>query len=77
MLEFENSYQHQLLTWNPKTIPQTFTQVEDPEVLGWKGLSLKLRQGLDSVGQFYQQLVFQVGEAVGIIDGEPNGTKKS
>jgi hypothetical protein len=50
---------------------QTFTQVEDPEVLGWKGLNLKLRQGLGSVGQFYQQLVSQLGEAVGIADGEP------
>lgn len=52
-------------------ILQTFTQVEDPLVLGWKGLRLKLRQGLDSVGKFYQQLVSQVGEAVGIVDGEP------
>ncbi|MCC5619950.1 hypothetical protein [Nostoc sp. CHAB 5715] len=52
-------------------IPQTFTQVEDPELLGWEGLRLKLRQGLDSVGKFYQQLVSQVGEAVGIADSEP------
>ncbi|MHC5862141.1 plasmid replication protein, CyRepA1 family [Nostoc sp.] len=51
-------------------IPQTFTQ-EDPEVLGWKGLHLKLRQGLGSVGQFYQQMVSQIGEAVGVADGEP------
>ncbi|MEH2380843.1 MAG: hypothetical protein V7K27_18490, partial [Nostoc sp.] len=51
-------------------IPQTFTQ-EDPEVLGWKGLHLKLRQGLGSVGQFYQQMVSQLGEAIGVADGEP------
>ncbi|WP_292797855.1 plasmid replication protein, CyRepA1 family [Nostoc sp. NMS7] len=49
---------------------QTFTQ-EDPEVQGWKGLHLKLRQGLGSVGHFYQQLVSQLGEAVGVADGEP------
>ena len=51
-------------------IPQTFTQ-EDPEVLGWKGLKLKMREGLDSAGRFYTELVSQVGEAVGIADGEP------
>ncbi|MGF2037307.1 MAG: hypothetical protein RMZ43_018635 [Nostoc sp. CmiVER01] len=50
---------------------QTFTQVEDPLVLGWKGLNLKLRQGLDSVGKFYQQLVSQLGDAIGVADGEP------
>jgi hypothetical protein len=53
------------------TIPKTFTQVEDPLVLGWKGLHLKLRLGLDSVGKFYQQLVSTIGEAVGVADGEP------
>ncbi|MEH1922762.1 hypothetical protein [Nostoc sp.] len=58
------------MTQNLLTIPQTFTQ-EYPEVLEWKGLRLKLCLGLDSVGQFYQQMVSQLGEAVGIIDGEP------
>ncbi|MGF1939123.1 MAG: hypothetical protein RM347_033035 [Nostoc sp. ChiQUE02] len=29
--------------------------MEDPEVQGWNGLRLKLRQGLDSAGKFYQQ----------------------
>ncbi|MHC5917349.1 MAG: hypothetical protein ACYTXE_41660, partial [Nostoc sp.] len=51
-------------------IPQTFTQ-EDPEVLGWKGLHLKLRQGLGSVGHFYQQMVSTIGNAIGVADGEP------
>jgi hypothetical protein len=51
-------------------IPQAFTQ-EDPKVLGWKGLSLKLRQGLDCVGQFHQRLVSQLGDAIGVADGEP------
>jgi hypothetical protein len=59
------------LTLNLLTIPKTFTQVEDPLVLGWKGLRLKLRLGLDSVGKFYQQLVSTIGEAVGVADGEP------
>ncbi|MCC5633363.1 hypothetical protein LC613_38485 [Nostoc sphaeroides CHAB 2801] len=45
--------------------------VSSPQVLGWKGLKLKLQQGLDSAGQFYQQLVSTIGEAVGVADGEP------
>ncbi len=52
-------------------IPQTLTPVESPTVQGWKGLKLKMRLGLDSVGKFYQQLVSKEGEAVGIADGEP------
>ncbi|MBC6435692.1 hypothetical protein FM036_40920 [Nostoc sp. HG1] len=36
-----------------------------------KILKLKLQQGLDSAGQFYQQLVSTIGSAVGIADGEP------
>ncbi|MEH1906850.1 hypothetical protein [Nostoc sp.] len=55
----------------PIDIPQTVTQVENPQVLGWKGLSLKLRQGLDSASRFYTELVSQVGVAVGVADGEP------
>ncbi|NDJ25786.1 DUF3854 domain-containing protein [Nostoc sp. B(2019)] len=53
------------------TTSQDIPQTEDTVVQGWKGLKLKIRQGLDSVGKFYQQLVSQVGEAVGIVDGEP------
>ncbi len=52
-------------------IPQTLNQIESPATLGWKGLKLKLQQGLDSAGQFYQQLVSTIGSAVGIADGEP------
>jgi len=52
-------------------IPQTLTPVESPPVLGWKGLKLNLRQGLDSAGQFYSELVSKIGEAVGVADGEP------
>lgn len=52
-------------------IPQTLTPLESPTVQGWKGLRLKIRLGLDSVGKFYQQLVSKVGEAVGVADGEP------
>ena len=52
-------------------IPQTLTQVENPATLGWKGLSLKLRQGLDSAGKFYSELVSTIGSAVGVADGEP------
>jgi hypothetical protein len=55
----------------PIHIPQTVTQVENPIAQGWKGLKLKLQQGLDSAGQFYQQLVSTIGSAVGVADGEP------
>ncbi|MBD2520797.1 hypothetical protein H6G93_38900 [Nostoc sp. FACHB-973] len=48
-------------------IPQT----SDSEVLGWKGLKLKIRQGLDGVGSFYGELISTVGQAVGVADGEP------
>jgi len=46
-------------------------QISDDAVGGWNGLKLKLRQGLESGGSFYQELVSKVGEAVGVADGEP------
>ncbi len=52
-------------------IPQTLNEAESAVVPAWKGLSLKLRQGLNSIGQFYQQLVSQLGDAIGVADGEP------
>ncbi|WP_347242588.1 plasmid replication protein, CyRepA1 family [Nostoc sp. FACHB-888] len=55
----------------PQDITQTLTPEESPTVQGWKGLKLKMRLGLDSVGKFYQQLVSKVGEAIGVADGEP------
>jgi hypothetical protein len=51
--------------------PQTLNEAESAAISAWKGLNLKLRQGLDSAGQFYQQLVSTIGEAVGVADGEP------
>ena len=45
--------------------------VSNPQGQAWKGLKLKLQQGLDSAGRFYTELVSKVGEAVGIADGEP------
>ncbi len=47
------------------------SQTLDEAVGGWKGLRLKLRQGLESAGSFYTELISRVGEAVGIADGEP------
>ncbi|MCC5602846.1 hypothetical protein [Nostoc favosum] len=44
--------------------------MSSPQGLGSKGLKLKMQQGLDSVGSFYQQLVCTCGEAVGVADGE-------
>ncbi|WP_208766637.1 hypothetical protein [Nostoc flagelliforme] len=37
-------------------IPQTLNQVESPATHGWKGLKLKLQQGLDSIGSSYSEL---------------------
>jgi hypothetical protein len=48
-------------------IPQTLNET----AVGWKGLRLKLRQGLESAGRFYTELVAKVGEAIGVADGEP------
>jgi hypothetical protein len=55
----------------PIDIPQTVTQVENPVAQAWKGLKLKLQQGLDSIGSSYSELVSKIGEAVGVADGEP------
>ncbi|MCC5654137.1 DUF3854 domain-containing protein [Nostoc sp. XA013] len=52
-------------------IPQTLNQVESPTTQAWKGLKLKLQQGLDSIGSSYSELISKVGETVGIADGEP------
>ncbi|WP_242054050.1 plasmid replication protein, CyRepA1 family [Nostoc sp. FACHB-888] len=45
--------------------------VESPQGQAWKGLKLKMQQGLESAGSFYNQLVSTIGSAVGIADGEP------
>ncbi|RCJ41888.1 hypothetical protein A6770_35900 [Nostoc minutum NIES-26] len=47
------------------------SQTLDEAVGGWKGLKLRLRQGLESAGRFYWELVSKVGEAVGVADSEP------
>ncbi|BBD70699.1 hypothetical protein NIES4072_70660 [Nostoc commune NIES-4072] len=51
--------------------PLSLNEVESHVNQGWKGLKLKLQQGLDSAGQFYQQLVSTIGSAVGVADSEP------
>ncbi|WP_341532037.1 plasmid replication protein, CyRepA1 family (plasmid) [Nostoc sp. UHCC 0302] len=48
-------------------IPQTLDEAKG----GWKGLKLKLRQGLETAGRFYSELVSAVGKAVGVASGEP------
>jgi hypothetical protein len=45
--------------------------VSSPQVFGWKGLKLKLQQGLDCAGKFYTELVKTIGSSVGVADGEP------
>ncbi|MEH1819436.1 MAG: hypothetical protein V7L31_10225 [Nostoc sp.] len=44
---------------------------ENIAILGWKGLKLKLQQGLNSIGSSYSELISKVGEAVGVANGEP------
>ncbi|WP_157816936.1 hypothetical protein [Nostoc flagelliforme] len=45
--------------------------VSNPQGQAWKGLKLKLQQGLDSIGSSYSELISKVGEAVGVADDEP------
>ncbi|MEH2431792.1 MAG: hypothetical protein V7K26_30745 [Nostoc sp.] len=45
--------------------------VSSPQGQAWKRLKLKMQQGLDSAGSFYNELVSTIGEAVGVADGEP------
>jgi Domain of unknown function (DUF3854) len=66
------------LTSNKEMITQlsdTASFAEIPEVSSldqsWKGLKLKLRQGLKDAGNFYQELVSRIGDAVGIVGSEP------
>jgi hypothetical protein len=54
--------------------PLSDTAPHTPEniaILGWKGLMVKMQQGLNSADSFYSELVSKVGKAVGIADGEP------
>ncbi len=37
----------------------------------WTGLKLKLQQGLENTGKFYQELVDKIGSAIGVAEGEP------
>lgn len=37
----------------------------------WAGLKLKLQQGLEDAGRFYQETVLEIGEGVGLAQGEP------
>ena len=45
--------------------------VSSPQRQAWKGLKLKLQQGLDSIGSSYSELVSTIGNAIGVADGEP------
>ncbi|MCC5638746.1 hypothetical protein LC593_23505 [Nostoc sp. CHAB 5844] len=56
----------------PTEILETSFEVESSLIIqGWQGLKLKLRQGLENAGSFYQALVLKIGDAIGIADGEP------
>ncbi|AUB44726.1 DNA primase (plasmid) [Nostoc flagelliforme CCNUN1] len=45
--------------------------MSSPQVQAWKGLKLKMQQGMNCAGSFYSELVSKVGSAVGVADGEP------
>jgi hypothetical protein len=53
-------------TTSPAQTPSTSTLDQ-----GWKGLKLKLRQGLENAGSFYTEMVSRIGNTVGIADSEP------
>ncbi len=53
------------------TTSQTLNQVESLATQGWKGLKLKMQQGISCAGSFYSELVSTIGKAVGMADGEP------
>jgi len=55
----------------PITDTPDTSQTLDEAVGDWKGLRLRLRQGLENAGRFYTELVSRVGEAAGIANGEP------
>ncbi|MGJ5634407.1 hypothetical protein, partial [Nostoc sp. CALU 1950] len=42
-----------------------------PQGQAWKGLKLKIQQGLDSAGSFYNELISTIGKAIGVADSEP------
>ncbi|MGJ5632633.1 hypothetical protein [Nostoc sp. CALU 1950] len=54
-----------------QSIPQALNEVESPTIQGLQGLKLKMREGIDSAGRFYSELVSTIGVAVGVADGEP------
>ncbi|AUB44306.1 DNA primase (plasmid) [Nostoc flagelliforme CCNUN1] len=66
-----NKYIQTPLTDTSQSTPQMLNEVESPATQAWKGLKLKLQQGLDSIGSSYSELISKVGSAIGIADGEP------
>ncbi|MBW4689257.1 MAG: hypothetical protein KME40_30240 [Komarekiella atlantica HA4396-MV6] len=62
----------QVIDTTPQDIPQTLDEaVVSDAATRWKGLQVRVQQGLEGAGRFYQELVTKLGKAVGIADGEP------
>lgn len=70
-MSLTNNIELQTQVSDTHNIPQTLNEVENSAVYVWKGLKLRLQQGLKSAGQLYQELISKVGEAIGVADGEP------
>lgn len=43
----------------------------DNYLLLWSGLKVRLQQGLENAGRFYKETVSEIGQAVGVAEGEP------
>ncbi|WP_256871998.1 plasmid replication protein, CyRepA1 family [Nostoc sp. TCL26-01] len=65
------SVTHNIDLTTPMTDTPNTPQQLNEAALGWKGVKLRLQQGLENAGRFYTELISQVGEAVGVADGEP------
>ena len=54
-----------------KTCESQVSKQTDNHLPLWTGLKLKLQHGLQDAGRFYQEAVLEIGEAIGVADGEP------
>ncbi|MEH2003493.1 MAG: hypothetical protein V7L00_33125, partial [Nostoc sp.] len=54
-----------------KACKSEVSEETDKQLPVWAGLKLKLQQGLQNAGRFYQEAVSEIGEAIGIANSEP------
>ena len=54
-----------------KTCESQVSEQTDNHLPLWVGLKLKLQHGLKDAGRFYQEAISEIGEAIGVAEGEP------